>query len=170
MTQEPTTTRQLDNAPHERARRWEWFAEKCGRGLIAIVLIAALAGGLGPGQLSHRVTTSADGQLSAEHDTIQRYQAPAKLQITCRAPPTDADVIRLQISRSFTDRVAVEQITPEPERMDLADNLLIYRFRTSDLNDAGHILLRFKHDEYGTVRYTVTVNGSKVQLMEYVLP
>ena len=148
MPPEPTSTLELDDETHQPNRRWEWVAEHCGMVLIATFVIAALLGLLGPGPLSRRITTSTDGLLSVDHHIIQRYQAPAKLLIGYQVPTSGTGVIRLHLSRSFTDRISVEQIAPEPQSMEMTENQLVYSFRTSDLTGDGKIQCRFKHDEY----------------------
>jgi hypothetical protein len=168
MPPEPTTIWDLEDEWHRRNRRREWIAERCGVALMAGVVLVAVLGLLGPGRLSRQVKTSADGRLSVEHHTVQRHQAPARLLID--VAPSASGVIRLRLSRSFTDRVDVEQITPEPDAMEMTDNDLVYRFQTSDLTGYGTIVLRFQHDEYGSARCTVVVEGSEVQLSEFVLP
>lgn len=170
MSPQPTSIWDLEDDKHQRYRRWEWFVERCGMAVGATVVVAALLGTLGPGLLTHRITTSSDGLLSVEHHTIQRYQAPAQLIIGCPAPPTGTGIIRLHVSRSFTDRVALEQIAPEPEVTELTKTHLLYSFRASDLTGSGKILFRFRHDKYGAARYTVEVDGLKTQLSEFVLP
>jgi hypothetical protein len=171
MTHEPTTTLELDGVLHQRRHRREWIAERWGMALIAVVVAAALSGLLGPGPLSHRTETSSDGQLSINHYALQRYEAPAELVVRFRAPPSGTNLIRLGLSRTLTDRITVEGITPEPESTEMEDGRIVYSFRASNLSGEGQIIVRYKNDEFGSVSYAADlIEGSRVQVAEFVLP
>jgi hypothetical protein len=171
MSNEPTTTEALDDSQHQRRQRVEWAVERCGMALIFLILVIALAGLLGPGPASFRRVTSSDGNLTLEHYSIQRYAAPAHSTVRFRFLRPGAKSIRLGVSRTFTDSVTVESITPEPEVTEMEDGRLVYVFRTPDLRDEGVVTLRYKNDEMGSIRCAVDLAGdSKIQVSHFVLP
>ena len=171
MTNEPTTSLELDDDRHQRLHRREWIAERWGMALVALVVVAALLGLLGPGPLSYRMETSSDGQLSIEHYALQRYEAPAELVVRFRPPPLGTKLIRLGLSRTFTDRITVEGMTPEPESTEIDDDRLVYSFRAGNLSGEQRILFRYKNNEFGSVSYAVDlVDVARADVTHFVLP
>lgn len=171
MPHEPTTTLELDDERHQRRHRLEWTAERGGVLLIALILVAALLGLLGPGPLSYRKASSSDGNLSVEYYAIQRYAAPAEWVVRFRGASPDTGFVRLGVSRTFTDSVAVEEITPRPASVEMQDGRLVYTFQTADLRGEGIITIRYKHEEMGPVRCVVDLaDESRAQVTHFVLP
>ncbi len=171
MTPEPTTTLELDDDRHQRMHRREWIAERWGMAVVALFVAAALLGFLGPGPLSYRTETTADGRLSIEHYALQRCQAPVELVIRFRAPLADTQFLRLGLSRTFTDCMTIEGMTPEPESTEMEANRLVYTFRASQLRGDGKVIVRYKNDKFGSVRYAVDVaEGVRANVSHFVFP
>lgn len=62
---------ELEVVLHPSNHRPEPIGERSDMVLVETVLFAALAEFLGLGLFTHQITTSADGTLSAKHETIQ---------------------------------------------------------------------------------------------------
>ena len=171
MTHEPTTTLELDDDRHQRLHHREWIAERWGVALMALIIAAALLGALGPGPLSYRTETSADGQFSIEYYALQRLEASEELVIWFETPPAGTELIRLGLSRTFTDRITVEGMTPEPESTELESDRLVYNFRASRLGGKGKIIVRYKNAEFGSIRFVVHMaEGTPMPVYHFVFP
>lgn len=170
MSAQAVTTLELDEKHGPRRYDCEWWLERSGMAMIGIIIASALLGLLGPGALNREVAVSVDGNLAAEHHWIQRNQASAVMLVRVRAPASKENVVRLHISRSFTDHVVMDEIVPQPVRVEMSDNDLVYHFLTSSAAADHAILFRFRHDEFGWIRYTLSMNQTTLRLKDFVWP
>jgi|SRR5688572_19437271 len=158
----------LESAEHLRHQQREWLAERIGWVAIAVILLAAMAGLLGHGPLSHRRHAGVDGLVAAEYDGIGRHHAPARLRIIVANSRPDRE-IEVSLPRSFLDAVQIEQIVPEPAatRDDGAE--VVYSFRAGD---APHgIIVHHQYDQIGTFRHQINSPGKQpVVIRQWVLP
>jgi hypothetical protein len=165
-----TRSIELDDPDSLRLQSREWIAERIGWVLIAAALLAAVLGLLGPGPLSHRYASSSDGRLSVEYYSIQRHEAPAELII--RLPDVQRqDEIRLAVSREFTDRITTESITPEPERIEMQGERLVYHVAAADSGGEAVVVVRYRNTAMGRLRYEVALeDGPVVSISHFVCP
>lgn len=165
------TTLGLDNPMRLRHHVIETWAERAGQVSIAAIVLLALLGLLGPGPLSYSAASSEDNRLRIEFDSIQRYEAPAELKIHFEPSHVQDGAVQLSLSRSFTERVTIEHITPEHVSVEVQDEQLVYRFLASDLRDESLITVRYKNDRFGRLNYTVAIPGSSsISLSHFVCP
>jgi hypothetical protein len=168
----PRSTIELEHPDQRRVAQREYVAERIGWGLLAVILVAALVGLLGPGLLSWRTRASQDGQIAVEYSALARYEAPAELIIHC--PGQQASPVRIRLARTFTDKVAIESISPEPDAVAGEGSSLVYDVRLVDPPEWGAVRIRYRHTSYGRVRYNVRLgdpeNGSSVQITQFVFP
>ena len=121
----------LDLPEGPESRSMELWLHRIGWSVMAVLLLAAAAGLMGPGLLSSR---TADGgpSLKIQYNRFVRYHAPASLRVTV-APPAASDQVRLVLDRAFLNAMELETITPEPARVELASGGHTYVF------DARHL-------------------------------
>jgi hypothetical protein len=172
MADTSVSTSDLESPDHAREVRMETVCERIGWVLIVLVLIAALLGLLGPGPLSYRKQTTADGSLSVDYNLIERYEAPAELRMAVDPPSVEEGEVRLSISRSFVDEVTPQSISPVPIAIETVGDRMIYTFKMKDLNQQeGRIVAKFQIDEYGVMEYDVGLEGREtMRITQYVLP
>lgn len=73
----------LDIAQDLEHQRREWVIERIGWAIMALILLAALAGLLGSGPLSNARIDHPGSHLSAEYNRFERYQSPTKRTASC---------------------------------------------------------------------------------------
>lgn len=86
------------------SRAEDWF-HRAGWTLLALILLAALAGLLGPGPLSSR-TACAGPAFCVEYERFIRNHAPAELRI--RLTHGGGGPIRLVLGRQFLKAIAAD--------------------------------------------------------------
>jgi hypothetical protein len=171
MPDNQATTRSLDQPANLRSVSRELFAERIGWIVFAGIILSGALGLLGPGPLSHRKQESSDGLLSVEHYAVERYAAPATLTIRFPDHERSDRMVRIAISREFTDQINLEEIVPEPETTTMLSRRIVYAFRVSDLGDGGTVIIRYKHDNWGWRRFSVAlVDGPAVEVTQFVCP
>lgn len=171
MTESTYSTIDLDSSENEAIQAREWKMERIGWLVTAGIILVALLGFLGPGPLSKRKKASSDGRLLVEYHAIPRYAAPEKLVLHFRPDMRDATVVRVNVSRSFTDEITLDSITPPPEGVEIQDNKLVYRFRLFNLGEKGLITYRYKNESFGPLRYEISLDGGpKIEVSQFVCP
>jgi len=172
MADAPVSTSDLESSKHERELRWETIGERMGWGVIALVLLAALAGLLGPGPLSYRDRTAADGSLSAQYSVVERYEAPAELRLRIDKRLVQNDTVRIAISRSLVDEITPESVSPLPTGVETIGDRSVYSFKMKDLEQyEGEIVAKFLNDDFGVYHYQIGLEGhDPLTITQYVLP
>ena len=155
MSQPTTSTLDLESFQHECRRRREWIAEKIGWAVIALLLLAALAGLAGHGPLNSAHQSSGDGRLAVDYQPIERYQSPTELRIRFQSQSRETRLIRVGFSREFAEATAPDKVIPEPASVELQPHRVIYTFQI--LSPAGEetIIYRYKHIARGRLRYAI---------------
>lgn len=170
MNSEPITTLELDDDRHLRQQRWEWYAEHCGMTLMAVTLVAALLGLLGPGPLSRQEAVSPDGKLRVEYDNLQRYGATTEWKL--RFPASNkGSVIQMGLTDELASKITIESLVPPPESSERQGRRVVYSFRMTDLPREGVIFMRTRNETFGSLRGEIDIAGSSViPLSIFVFP
>jgi len=122
-----------------RHQRSEWLAERAAWGLIALVILAAVAGLFGGGGVSHVVARTDWGSIEYERfarrgapvTLIVRVAAGAAVDPGSRSPPRPTTRhLRLRIARHYLSRVDIDSVTPTPDRALLGGDWLTFTFLT----------------------------------------
>jgi hypothetical protein len=155
----------LDDLGHERAiwkfQHWAWT-------FFALILIAALAGFFGDGVVSH-AKASKPG-LSLEYQRFGRYQAPSTLKLALNAGGGNT-LPAVWLSQDFVDQIEIQKIYPQPERVKVAGDRLIYIFNVARTNEPVAIAFHFKPDGYGKTRARLgLVDGSELTFSQFIYP
>lgn len=172
MADSPVSTSELETPEHDRELRIETICERSGWAFVALVLIAALLGLLGPGPLSYRSRTAADGSLSVEYNLIERYEAPAELRIDVNPKLVKTHGVRLMVSRSLVDEITLDSVSPIPANVEAIGNRMVYTFDMKGLAPhEGTIVARFQNDSFGMKDYDIGLEGHEaLQITQYILP
>ena len=98
MFPDQESTANLDDGKNLRMQKYEWIFERTAWVLMIALLLAAVLGLFGPGPLSFRTRTSADGKLVVDYYAVQRHEAPSELCIHFRDRAAQG-AIRVALSR-----------------------------------------------------------------------
>ncbi len=155
---------------HGVSRAEERF-HKLGWIVFAGLLLAALAGLLGPGPLSSRIA-SADPALSVEYERFLRNHAPADLRIRA-APSAGADTIRLLVGNAFLEATELTGVTPAPEAVEVTPEGHVFVFEAPELGSSEALILyRFEPDAaFSDVPVRIALEGGpEVRFGQFVYP
>jgi hypothetical protein len=112
-------------------QRQQWVVERVGRGVLALLIVAALAGLFGSGPLSHAVTEVPD-LLRVEYQRFTRYEDPETLVLRVGPAATASGRVRVSLSRDFLDKVKIDSVVPAPEISEGAEDRVVYTFRVAE--------------------------------------
>jgi len=164
-------TASLESAANLRRQKREWIAERCGKVLMLLIVLAAILGLLGPGPLTWSTQVSSDQSIHAEHHRVQRYQAPAELVIQVASKEEQASTAQLGLSRSLIDQVTIESIIPRPQTVTSHGDQLLYSFSRATGADELRVVIRYQNNDFGWCKYSVTsLEGQTLALSHFVCP
>jgi hypothetical protein len=155
-----------EDVPYQRK---EWRVQRIIWVFIAVLLVAALAGLLGPGPLSS--TTAGTPAFQVEYLRFARWQAPQSLVVS--AGTEGATTLRLAFDKSFLDSMQVQQITPQPANTKASGNNFIYTFATGP-GTTTDVTFSLQPNSLGTIHGAISLlatgHGSSLHFTELVYP
>ncbi len=161
----------LDAPERISHQRWEWSIERLGWIVMAGVIVAGLAGGLGRGPLTWRDVANDDGSSRARYYAVERAAAPTRLDLWWDASQIRGPKIDVAISRGFTDGTTIESIVPEPLEVATREGQIIYTFAAADSSNGETITFHYQHKAFGPFDYEVAIGDREpIRVRQFVLP
>jgi hypothetical protein len=148
-------TRDLQIDEDLRFQRHEWQAQRLGRALLSLLVVAALLGLTGGGgPLSQAEATEPGGAIAIDYQRFVRRGARSTIVVRLRTAPGQA---RLWISDEYLRQVRVEAISPEPDSVSVEQRRHVYTFKT-DSPDVT-VALELEHSTSGRLHADIGVAG-----------
>ena len=139
--------------------------------VFAALLLAALAGLLGPGPISSQ-TAEAGPSLSVAYQRFVRNHAPADLRIRV-VPKTGQENIRLLVGHAFLEATELSNVKPEPEAVEVTPDGHVYVFEAAQLgSEPTLILYRYQPDgAFADITVRMALEGGPgVSFRQFVYP
>lgn len=151
-------------------QRKEWRVQRIIWVFVTALLIAALAGLLGPGPFSS--TSAGTPAFRVEYLRFARWQAPQSLVVS--ANTAGATSLQVAFDRSFLDSMQVQQITPQPATTKASGNDFIYTFDTTGPGTATDVTFSLQPTSLGTIHGAISLvtagSRSSLHFTELVYP
>jgi hypothetical protein len=145
--------------------------ERVGWVVIAAVALAALAGLFGSGPLSRTTLGEPGGPLWIEYARFGRLGAPLALRVHVAPNTGRQTALRLWLSRDYMERVQVDQVTPQPERVEAGSERLTYAFSLAESSRSTTIIFSLKMDHFGRQRGCIgMVDGPTLCFHQFIYP
>lgn len=159
----------LEIAQDLRFQRRDWIAQRVGWVVMALILLAALAGLIGRGgPLARTQARSPDGGLRVEYDRFAHYEAPTRLRLSVAGAAARGEQVRLWIERAYLTRARVQQVMPEPDAVRLAGDRVIYLF---DAGAGGDVSFELRPNSFGVLAGRAGLEGGgEVAFRQFVYP
>lgn len=116
-----------------------WVVQRVGWAAMTLVLVAALAGLLGPGPASWTKAEAPDGDLVAEYHRFVRANGPTDLEVSLGRAAVRDGRVRLWLDRAYLGGAEIERVTPEPESVEVGPDRLVYVFAVSRGGQAARV-------------------------------
>lgn len=153
---------------HERR---EWAIERVGWVVMALLLLAALAGLTGPGPLSRATAADNSSALRVEYNRFERYQSPVMLRVHLGPGAAPDGKARLWLSRDYVENVELRHIDPEPESVEAASDRLVYTFNLPDPAQPTAVTYHLEPNEYGRRPVRIGLaGGPELQFSQFFYP
>jgi len=154
--------------PHERL---EWRIERVGWIVMALMLLAALVGLLGPGPLSSTTAGEKGSTLWVEYNRFERYQAPAMLRVHLGPGAARDGKARLWLNREYVENIELHHIDPEPESVEVGHDRLIYTFNLPDSTQPTAVTYYLEANKYGRMPLRVGLDaGLQLNFSQFYYP
>ena len=128
-----------------------WTVQRCGWIVMAVLIVGALLGLLGPGPLSTVTVATASGKLQLMHDRFVRRHASTNLYVTLSTLGDASGEARLRLNRSYLDRMEVQRVTPTPIEVAASSAGLTYTFRVEGQTQAVMVTFTLQPTEFGSL-------------------
>ena len=150
-------------------QRRDWFLQRVGWCALGLLLLAGLAGLLGPGPLSR--TTRTDGRgLEVGYERFVRDSAQADLSFRVAPQALVSDQARLLIHRDYLAANRLQRIDPEPRSTRSRGEYVEFSF---DAQASEPLAIRFalEPDKLGAHSVAVRLNdGPEIRLEQFTYP
>jgi hypothetical protein len=164
-------TRSLDIQQDDSFQNSEWRIQRVGWAAWIAIGIAALAGLLGTGPLSHADSSSSDGTLRVHYDRFLHYHKPTLLEVMINSRAEGDQPLRLKVSQAFLDRVQILRIEPEPRQQSLSAGGVVYAFAKEGAPEFNKVLFHFEFERFGKSRGSVElIGGGSASFQQFVYP
>ena len=107
---------------------WEWRAQRLGWMVLALIVVAALAGLFGTGPLSWSNASAADGSISVEYPRFARNGGPVALHLRVDPSAAAEGQVRVVLSTGLLESLEISRIVPEPESQASVDDGVVLTF------------------------------------------
>ncbi len=141
--------------PHQRL---EWKIERIGWVVMALVLLLALGGLLGPGPLSRATTSDRDSLLHVQYNRLARYQAPEQLVVRLGSGVAQAGKLRLWLNQEYVHNIELLHIDPEPASVEAGGDRLTYTFEVTGAGQTT-VVFHFEPNTFGRTAVAIGVEG-----------
>ncbi|MCL4298518.1 MAG: hypothetical protein KJ077_22465 [Anaerolineae bacterium] len=149
----------------------EWKAETVAWIIMALILIAALLGLLGPGPLSRQIAGEPDSGLWIEYNRFVRFHAPETLRVHVRPADGSGSEVRLWLNRDFVNRAELKDIDPQPERVEAWPDRLVYIINLPQPRQAATLIVHFEANEFGPTPVNLGLeDGPELNFNQFYFP
>ena len=148
-----------------------WKLQRIGWGLMALLLVAALAGLLGPGPLSDTTAGEENSMLWVEYNRFERYQSPIMLKIHLGPGAAKDGKVRLWMNRDYIQNMELRHIDPEPESVEVGAESTAYVFNIADPEKSTTIFFHLEPNTRGWLPLRIGLQGGPhVSLRQFLYP
>lgn len=152
-------------------QRREWTFQRGAWIVMAAVLLLALAGLFGRGPLSATRAAAVDDSLVAHYDRFLNRHDPTEITLLAPRVERTGEEVRIRIQRDYIASFEIACITPEPERVEVEQDVLAYVFRLGDPGAALEITFLLEPQELGSLAGEARIDeGQPVALRQFVYP
>jgi hypothetical protein len=120
--------------------------QRAGWVIIAIVLIAAIAGLFGGGFFSNTTTrhNSEGHEIALTYARFGRAESNLELELQVMAADAPAPELEVALSGEFLDKVSITGVSPEPESESVQGDAVVYTWEVDDWSRP--LALRFNYE------------------------
>jgi hypothetical protein len=154
-------------------QRRVWAFQRVGWVLMALVVLVALLGLLGPGLLSTSAKAeNENANLSIrEYERFLRFFKPTDLRLQLDPGATTDGEAHVWLDRQYVEGFQVQRVTPEPESVEVGPDRLTYVFNVDELEGPTAVAFNLQPQKFGRLQGQVGLEGEEpVSFGQFVYP
>ena len=163
----PLSVRDIDDIGFQRK---EWAVQRVGWVLVALLVVAALAGVFGAGPLSETTNAAEDGTVEVEYERFIRHVGTTTMTVSLGAASVEDGKAQLYISRDLATGWRLEDVSPAPSTESSTEEWLIYEFDV--LGDTPpEVKFLYRGDGFGRHAGVLRAGGgTPVPMWQWIYP
>jgi hypothetical protein len=159
-------------------RKWRRL-ELTSHAVMALFVLAALAGLFGRGPFSHRSDRTADGRLALDFEPVARWGTTTQITVhfansngSKTAAETTAASAQLFVNNAVIEPLGLQQVIPEPDSTEAVGGGAIFQFAIPANSDGASVRFVLKPSGVGFVKAEVRegLGGQALAWSQLVLP
>jgi hypothetical protein len=149
-----------------------WAFQRISWVILTLLLVAGALGLFGDmGPLANGRASTPDGQLQVEYKQFLQYLSPVHVRIHVDPPETSGDTVRLWIDREYVDAFTLQDMSPQPDRVEVAADRLIYEFPVTEPGQPISITMSMRYMQAGRLSARLGLeDGETVEFWQLVYP
>lgn len=149
--------------------RKESRVERIGWVVMLLLALLGLLGLFGDGPLSK--VRAANGPLEVAYDRFERLLSPAQMVVRVSPEAAQNEELRLFVERNLLEGLEIRDISPQPERMELSPDRIVYVFPVKDPSSPVQITFDLETAKAGPHSGQIGVeNGAQVNVNQFIYP
>jgi hypothetical protein len=150
--------------------RREWFVQRIGWGVLALITLLALGGAFGKGPMSS-AEAGDPNVLRAEYQRFVRHSQSMQLQVSVAPLAVKDSQVELSVSREYLEKFTVEQIIPEPERVENTADALLFVFNARESQVPLKVTFTLEPEQLGWHSGSIALQtGAPVKIEQFTYP
>lgn len=165
-----TAYRELDLQEDMTAQKRLWRFQQFGIALMAVWILASLLGLTGPGALSKKQAGD-PATLQIEYDRMIHYEDMTELKIDLGPELQQNGEAAVSMSREYLKNFRISRITPEPVKVEGAEDFYKYTFHTSNSEQPLQVIFHFEASERGRLRGQIKAGEAEpLEISQFAFP
>jgi hypothetical protein len=150
-------------------QRREWWAQRVGRVVMAMVVAGGIVGLFGSGPLSRATATDAGG-LRVDYGRFERVQAPTTLRIHVHPRAVSAGRAEIWIDRDYLLESQVVGVDPAPAAVAVTADRMVYAFDVPEPTRPAVVVVHLRLQRAGLRTGRVGAATGLVSFRQLVYP
>jgi hypothetical protein len=170
--QQMEQTNQLEIKQDIPFQQKTWTVQRVAWIILLVILGAGLLGLFGgTGLLAQASIGGTNDSLQIHYKRFTQYLSPTDMQIKIQLPTDTNDTLQLWIDRQYLDGFIVQNITPQPDKVEASFDHIIYEFAVAENTDTVTITLNIRHHRIGPLQGRIgLVDGQTLEFSQFVYP
>lgn len=166
MTSTEATETEIE--PNTGFEAWWSRAQTILQGLIALIVVAGLAGLFGQGWLSKVTQAFPSAPLEVTYERLLRANAPTEMTIAVTRPLAE-ETLRVELGSDLLDHASIGSTQPRAVSVDATPHGVTYTFRLGPERQ-GTILFKMAPRVVGPIQAKLSAQGADLTLPLFIYP
>jgi hypothetical protein len=151
-------------------QRKVWALQRHGWAAMGVLVLLGLLGAFGSGPFSDAMAGDAGSPLVLRYQRFARFRSPSQLVAELR-PGTASLEARLWLSSDFLASVQIEDIEPQPVRVEAGPDRSAYVIRLAAPKAATRVTISVRPDAAGRISGRASLDDSRpLRFAQFVYP